>query len=315
MKYVLITPAHNEERFIAETVTSVIRQTVKPVKYVIVDDGSSDRTSDLVRDVIAGQPWITLVRLPPRAVRDFAGKVQAFNAGMAHLQDVAFDVVGNLDADVSLEPDHCEYLLTQFTADQKLGVAGTIYTQPGGFDSMLDSFEGEECVAGPLQLFRRECFEQIGGYVPNSLGGIDWIAVTTARMKGWRTCAFTGRRFHHHRLMGTATSSALGAMFAYGRKDYVLGGSPLWQIGRVCYRMTKQPFIVGGLALGAGYTWAAATRTQLAVSHELLQFHRHEQRKKLRNILRTLLTRGRLDKFRGGKSGSETTSTPRAHVS
>ena len=314
MRYVLITPAHNEERFIETTVASVIRQTVKPVRYVIVDDGSSDGTADLVRDAIAGHSWITLVRLPPRAGRDFAGKVKAFNAGLAHLHGVAFDIIGNLDADVSLEPDHCEYLLTQFMSDPRLGVAGTIYTQPG-FDSMLDSFEGEECVAGPLQLFRRECFEQIGGYVPNRLGGIDWIAATTARMKGWRTCAFTGRCFHHHRLMGTATSSTVGARFAYGRKDYVLGGSPLWQIGRVCYRMTKQPFIVGGLALGAGYLWAAATRARRAVSHDLLQFHRHEQRTRLRKIVRTLLTSGRLEKFRTGRSAPDTTSTPRANAS
>jgi glycosyltransferase involved in cell wall biosynthesis len=303
MRYVLVTPAHNEEGFIEKTVASVIGQTLKPVRYVIVDDGSSDRTADLVRDVIAGHPWITLVRLPCRAERDFAGKVTAFNAGMAHLQEVEFDIIGNLDADVSLQPDHCEYLLAQFASDPRLGVAGTIYTQPG-FDSTRDSFEGEECVAGPLQLFRRECFEEIGGYVSNRLGGVDWIAVTTARMKGWRTRAFTGRRFHHHRLMGTASTSAVGAMFAYGRKDYVLGGSPLWQIGRVCYRMTKRPFIVGGLALCAGYTWAAATRARRAVSQELLQFHRHEQRKKLRTILRTLFTSGRLEKFRAVRAAA-----------
>ena len=301
MRYVLITPAHNEETFVQKTVASVIAQTVKPVRYVIVDDGSTDRTADVVREAIAGHRWITMVRLPPRVERDFAGKVKAFNAGLADLQGESFDIIGNVDADVSLPPDMCEYLLAQFASDPGLGVAGAVYTQPG-FDSTLDSFEGEECVAGPLQLFRRKCFEEIGGYVPNRLGGVDWLAVTTARMKGWRTRAFTARRFHHHRLMGTATTSTVGAMYDYGRKDYVLGGSPIWQIGRVFYRMTKPPLIVGGLALCAGYFWAAATRAPRAVNHELLQFHRGEQKKKLKNILTTLVKSGRLEKFRAGTS-------------
>jgi hypothetical protein len=217
------------------------------------------------------------------------------------VKGLPFDVIGNLDADVSLEPDHCEYLLSQFGLDPRLGVAGTVYTQPG-FDSMLDSFEGEECVAGPLQFFRRECFEEIGGYVPNRFGGIDWIAVTTARMRGWKTVAFTERRFHHHRSMGTANRSPVGAMFDYGRKDYFLGGSPLWQCCRVGYRMTKQPFILGGLALLAGYSWAAITRVQRPVSDELMTFHRQEQRRKLYAIMTSVLMLRRIDKFRLGKA-------------
>jgi glycosyltransferase involved in cell wall biosynthesis len=303
MKYVLITPAHNEERFIEATLISVMGQSKLPERYVVVDDGSTDRTAEIVSRYSESRPWMTLVRLPTRSERHFAGKVRAFNAGMDHVKGLAFEVIGNLDADVSLEPDHCEYLLRQFANDPKLGVGGTIYTQPG-FDSTVDSFEGEECVAGPLQLFRRQCFEDIGGYNPNPLGGVDWIAVTSARMRGWRTRAFTERRFHHHRSMGTANRSAVGAMFDYGRKDYFLGGSALWQLGRVGYRMAKRPFIFGGIALLCGYLWAALSGMPLAVDDRLAKFHRQEQRRKLYAIVAALVTFQRVDKFRLGRPES-----------
>src|SRR5258705_128105 len=110
--------------------------------------------------------------------------------------------------------------------------------------------------AGALcQLFRYACFREIGGYVPNRAGGIDWIAVTTARMKGWKTRSFQEKRFHHYRSLGTAERGQLAALFSYGEKDYYLGGSPVWQLFRVCYRRAKRPFIIGGLALLPGYCW------------------------------------------------------------
>ena len=133
----------------------------------------------------------------------------------------------------------------------------------------------------------------------NPAGGIDWIAVTTARMKGWRTQNFPERRFHHHQIMGTKRRSRLGAWFDYGQKDYCLGGSPLWELFRITYRLTKPPVLFGGIALALGYCSAAARRTRRPVSHELMRFHRREQMAKLRTILGSLL-RFRLEKYYGG---------------
>ena len=116
------------------------------------------------------------------------------------------------------------FLLQKFEADPELGVAGTPFTQEGDYDSTRDSFEGDNYVAGPCQLFRRRCFADIGGYVPNPAGGVDWIAVMTARMKGWKVRSFPERRFHHHRSMGTAERGEVAALFSYGEKDYYLGG-------------------------------------------------------------------------------------------
>ena len=196
MKYVLITPAHNEEAFIERTLTSMVAQTQLPERWVIVDDGSTDRTAQIVEGYASRYQWIELFRVPERIDRSFAGKVHAFNAGLERIRSLEFDVIGNLDADLSFDPEYLGFLIGKFAEDPRLGVAGTPFTEDDGYDTARDSFEGENHVAGGCQLFRRQCFEEVGGYIPNRGGGIDWIAVTTARMKEWKTRSFPEKRFH-----------------------------------------------------------------------------------------------------------------------
>lgn len=297
MKYVLITAARNEAAFIEKTLSSMVAQTVLPQRWFIVDDGSTDQTAEIVEGYVRRFLWIELIRRPTRAGRSFAGKVHSFEVGYAQARSIDCDAVGNLDADISFDPDHFEFLLRQLESDRKFGVVGTPFTETG-YDSAQDSYEGERHVAGQCQLFRRQCFEEIGGYVPNPAGGVDWIAVTTARMKGWKTRSFPEKRYHHYRPMGTAEKGSVAALFSYGEKDYYLGGSPIWQLFRVCYRITKRPFCVGGLALLAGYCWAALRRVKRPVSKELVRFHRREQMQKLRVVMRGLVLHRRLDNFR-----------------
>ena len=296
MKYVLITPAQNEAALIEKTLNSMIAQTTPPERWVIVDDGSTDNTAEIIHRYKAQRPWIELVRRPQHAERSFAGKVHSFNAGLERVRLLDFELIGNLDADLSFDPDYLEFLIRKFSDDPQLGVAGTPFTEDGGYDSARDSFEGENHVAGGCQLFRRKCFEEIGGYIPNPAGGIDWIAVTTARMKGWKTRSFPEKRFHHYRSLGTAGRSSWAASFSYGEKDYYLGGSPLWQLFRVIYRFTKRP--LDGAALLGGYCWAATRRIRRPVSRELMRFHRREQMKKLTAIFRSLLKFKKIDNFR-----------------
>ena len=297
MKFVLITPARNEEAFIETTLASMLKQTVLPERWVIVDDGSTDNTAAIVASFADGISWIELLRREQRADRNFAGKVYAFKAGLERVQSIDFEIIGNLDADVSFDADYLDFLIRKFAEDSLLGVAGTPFTENSGYDSTRDSFEGENHVAGGCQLFRRRCFEEIGGYVPNRVGGIDWVAVTTARMRGWKTRSFPEKRFHHYRSLGTAERSVLGSLFSYGEKDYYLGGSPLWELFRVCYRSVKRPFVIGGVTLLAGYCWAALRRMKRPVSRELMQFHRREQMEKLRGILRALLRGEKIENF------------------
>src|ERR1035441_7778521 len=105
LTYVLITPARNEADFVELTLKSVVSQTVRPLKWVIVSDGSTDGMDEIVSRYAAEQPWIELVRMPERRERHFAGKVNAFNAGYARVKDLSYAIIGNLDADVSFDPD------------------------------------------------------------------------------------------------------------------------------------------------------------------------------------------------------------------
>jgi len=297
MKYILITPARNEEALIRKSLDSVTTQTLPPLRWVIVDDGSTDRTAEIVRDYIHRFPWIELVQRPEHLDRGFAAKVHAFNAGFERVKQLNYDVVGNLDADISFPPDYLEFLMGRFSEDSKLGVAGTPFTEDSGYDTARDSFEGENYVAGGCQLFRAQCFQEIGGYVPIRGGGIDWIAVMTARMKGWKVRSFAEKRFHHYRSLGTAEKGALGAAFDYGKRAYSLGGSPVWHVFRCLYRMKTRPYILSGTALASGYFWAALTRKKRHVSAEIIQFHRREQMRKLKSIFGTLLRFKKVDRF------------------
>jgi biofilm PGA synthesis N-glycosyltransferase PgaC len=216
MRYVLISAVRNEVALIEHTLRSVVAQTVLPERWLIVDDGSTDGTARLVCGFAERHPWIELVSRPPRRERSFAGKAQAVNAAFERLQNLPFDIVGNLDGDVSFEPAYMAFVIEQFQANPVLGVAGTPFTEPGGYDSARDSFEGEQYVAGPFQLFRADCFRDVGGYVANAAGGVDWIAVMTARMRGWTVRSFPQKRFHHHRSMGTAQRGAVSALFSNG---------------------------------------------------------------------------------------------------
>lgn len=292
LEYVLITPARNEADFIEKTIRSVIAQTVLPQRWVIVSDGSTDGTDEIVEKYQEGRQWLELVRLAERQERNFAAKVRAFKAGYARIKDLSFDVIGNLDADISFGVDFFAYLLEKFEAMPDLGVAGTHYIE-GNFHSYSDSYINAHHVNGQCQLFRRACFEDIGGYVPINGGGIDWVAVTTARMKGWTTYSFADRTFYHHRKMGTAGSSELMARFHYGKKDYFLGGHPLWELFRGIFQMTKKPYFVGGVFLLAGYFQCWITRFERPVSTELMRFHREEQLERLKQLVLGRLRIGR----------------------
>lgn len=275
-KYVVITPARNEAHFIRLTLQSIVAQTVLPAKWVIVSDGSTDGTDDIIKNYAAEYPWIELLRMTERNERNFAGKVLAFNAGYARVKDLPYEVIVSLDGDVSFAQGYFEFLLGKLADDPALGLIGTPF-----LDAQKETYDYRfvniEHVSGACQVFRRECFEDIGGYVPVEGGGIDHIAVITARMRGWKTRTFPERTCTHHREMGTAQRGSAMARFKFGMQDYALGGHPLWELFRTLYQMTKRPFVLGGLMIGCGYLWAMARRAPRPVSKKLIAFRRREQ--------------------------------------
>jgi glycosyltransferase involved in cell wall biosynthesis len=283
LTYVLITPAYNEEEYIEKTITSMISQSNLPKIWIIVSDGSTDNTNNIVKKYTQHYDWIKLLEKSKKDDRNFANKVNAFLTGYNYLNSINYDIIGNLDADISFDSNYFEYLLSQFEKNPKLGVAGTHYIE-GNFHSFHDSYINIDHVNGQCQLFRKACFDDIGGYTPIKEGGIDWVAVTTARMKGWKTHSFSKHVFYHHRKMGTAECNALVSQYNYGKKDYFLGGHPLWEIFRAIFQMTKKPYFIGGLFLFIGYLWLMIKREKRPISKELMNFFRNEQMQRLRSL-------------------------------
>jgi hypothetical protein len=187
-----------------------------------------------------------------------------------------------MDADISFDENYFSFLLGKIAEDPALGLVGTPFKDSSMYDYRFVSIEH---VSGACQLFRRECFESIGGYVPVKSGGIDHIAVITARMKGWKTRTFTEKICLHHRKMGSAERGALAAKFKVGALDYALGGHPVWELFRTAYQMTRKPYVIGGLTLFAGYVFALVRREERPVSPELVTFRRREQMQRLRKFL------------------------------
>ncbi len=288
LRYVLVTPAWNEERHLDELVRSMTHQTVLPLRWVIVSDGSTDKTDEIVRSYADRYPWIALLRRERTSGRDFAGKAQAVNAGYESLKSLYFDLFGNLDADITLPPDYYEFLIARFLERPELGVAGTPFVEDAAnptAHSYAHAFADLSHVSGACQFFRRRCFEEIGGYTPVKEGGIDWVAVTMARMRGWTTRTFVEKACFHHRAMGTADRSRLRARFRHGREEYLVGGHPMWQLLRGVFQMKNSPFVLGGLCLMAGYASAWLSGEPSPIPPELREFHRREQVTRLRRIV------------------------------
>lgn len=284
LSYTLITAARNEESLIENTIRSVVSQTVRPIKWVIVSDGSTDRTDDIITGYATRYSWIELLRMPERCDRQFAAKVQCIHKAYDRVKELQFDAIGNLDADITFAPDYIPFLLAKLADDPQLGVVGTRFLENSR--KVYDyRFMNEQHVSGGFQVFRRACFDDIGGYLPLRNGGEDWAAVTSARMKRWRTRSYTEKLFVHHRPMGSYNQKRLIAQFAQGERDYLTGGHPLWQIFRSAFQMSRQPYLLGGACLFVGFAWAFLRRVERPVPKDLMLFHRAEQMARLRRIL------------------------------
>ncbi len=248
-----------------------------------MDDASTDRTPEIVGSYAATNPWIDLIRMPERRERSFAGKANAVNAGRERLAGLDYEVIGNLDADVSFEPDYFEFLMKRFGENAKLGVAGTAFLE--GDLSYNYDFVGTEHVSGMCQMFRRECFDEIGGYPAIKSGGIDLVAVLSARAKGWQTKTFIEKSFHHHRTQGGALHSGLRERLHIGRKDYLLGNHPLWEVFRCCYQMMRKPYVIGGGFVLAAYVWNWIRGIKRTIPEELMTLRRRDQMARLKGLL------------------------------
>lgn len=284
-KYVLVTPARNEEEYIEKTIQSVISQTVLPLRWIIVSDGSTDSTDAIVERYSNDHPFIVLLKRKGDALRNFSSQVFAFNTGYEKLHGLNYAYIGNLDADVSFQPDYYEIVLKRFLANPRLGVAGGyIYEEHKG---QFRSRPGNRTysVAHAVQLFRRSCFEDVGGYVPLKYGGSDWYAQVMAISKEWEAQAFTDLPVYHHKPTLTAEGKLKGG-FRQGRMDHSLGSGPFFEVLKCLSRIGMKPYGVYSVYRFAGFLRGYFDREERPVSKYFMKCLRKKQSEKIANAFR-----------------------------
>lgn len=281
--YVVVTPLRNEEAYLPLTIASMCAQTVKPLQWVLVDDGSTDNTAALADEAASLNPWITAVRRRDRGFRQAGGGViEAFYEGCRHLRDAGWDVIVKLDGDLSFGPDYFERCLMRLQANPRLGiVGGTCCVVREGV--LRPEFEREPAfhVRGPTKIYRRACFEAIGGLI--RAPGWDTVDQMKANMLGWDTRTFPDIEIVHHR----PTGAAYGAWSNWtknGIANFVTGYDPLFMACKCVRRLLSRPTRAGlieaaGLACGylQGY-WKPVPRVE---DRALIAYVRAQQRRAL----------------------------------
>jgi biofilm PGA synthesis N-glycosyltransferase PgaC len=277
--YVIVTPAYNEAQCLARTIESVVRQTVPPARWLIVDDGSTDNTAATVDSYARSFPFIRYLRRE-RGSQDayFASNVYAIMDGVRHLGELPYEFLAVLDADIILPPDYYEQILAQFRADADLGVASGVY------ENLIDGqlhrvMNDRRSTPKAIQVFRRTCFEQIGGYVPLVHGGEDTCACVMARMHGWRTWSFPQLKAIHQRPAGVRHARGLlRARFRQGLCDYGMSTHPLFMLIKSLRRcVLEPPLLIGGLLRLVGYVYGYLRREPSQVPSEVAAYVRQEQ--------------------------------------
>ena len=285
-RYVLVTAAYNEERYVETLIRSVISQTERPLRWVIVSDGSTDGTDEIVRYYAAQYEFIELFRIDKDHPRNFAAQVHAINAGLACLVGIGYDFIGNIDADVSFEPTYFSDLLNVFASDQKLGLAGgSIFEEKDG-EFKPRPLNRESSVAHAAQLFRCECFAALGGcYLALPYGGPDTYADVRSRMNGWCVRSISELKVFHYRPTGGASGWAHGA-FRQGRMDHSLGIHPVFEIGRLVLRVREYPVVLYAGARLAGFLSSYCRAEKRIVSPEFVRYIRREEIERFTRLFR-----------------------------
>jgi poly-beta-1,6-N-acetyl-D-glucosamine synthase len=281
-KFVLLTAAKNEEKYIGSAIESVLRQSIHPLLWCIMDDGSTDRTAQIVQSYSEKYPFIQLNISRKGGVRSFGAQYRAINAAFELVSHLDFDYVAMHDADIVPEQnDYYETIIRQLDENPELGVAGGyIYERTKDGVWATRKANSPEAVAGGIQMLRRACFEQIGGYTPLQCGGEDWLAQLEAKQAGWQVKAFPELPVHHYR----PTSSADGrwrGLFRLGMMDASFGSHPLFEVFKCARRVLENPIILSSFIRYAGYIWWNLTKKSPLIPPETVAYLRNEQLAKL----------------------------------
>jgi poly-beta-1,6-N-acetyl-D-glucosamine synthase len=276
-RYVIITPVRDEAKFLGETIRSVASQTITPLQWIIVDDGSTDATAEIMETAAAKHVWISTLHCADRGSRvNASGVMQAFHQGFQVLNRRDWDFLVKLDGDVRLEPTYFENCIAEFHKDSSLGVGGgVIYNAIGG------AYVLEPCpdfhVRGATKIYRRECWDAIGGLLAGP--GWDTVDEVKANMLHWKSRSFPDLRVIHFRPTGQAEGGWRNSV-KDGRSDYVTGYHPLFMFLKCVKRIVERPIVVGSVGLMYGFV-SSYLRGIPRVERDLIQYVQRQQLRRL----------------------------------
>jgi glycosyltransferase involved in cell wall biosynthesis len=261
-RYVLITPCRDEDDYGQRTLDSVMRQTVLPALWVIVDDGSTDDTPALLAAAAEKAPWIQVIRRENRGKRAVGpGVVDTFYAGLEAVNLDDFDYLCKFDLDLEIPERYFEILIERMEAEPRLGTcSGKPYYPDPETGELISEKCGDEMSVGMTKFYRTECFRDVGGFVREVMW--DGIDCHLCRMKGWIACSWDDPeiRFKHLRLMGSSQKSIWTGRMRHGYGQYFMGTGIVYMTVSALYRMTRPPVVLGGLAMWWGYVRSAIAR-------------------------------------------------------
>jgi glycosyltransferase involved in cell wall biosynthesis len=287
--YALIMPARNEEKVIRHALDSIVNQTSRPKALIVALNDCTDGTAAVVAPYVAAYSWISMMRHDFEGKRNYGKKARIFAEAFSGLANLELGFIGNQDADVSVPPEYYREILDRFGRDSRLGIAGgTFYELRGKMEiPHFDTYAGSVC--GMAQLFRLDCYRDIGGYRPASTGGVDMAADAVARYRGWRTRTFPEIRYRHHRPLGTAESNLFRAKYKEAVRDFHMGYGFLFHLLKCVRRIPERPFLVGSLIRLAAFCASYFGNSPMVLDKGERDFLRAEQRLRILSLIHSLL--------------------------
>ena len=280
-RYVLISPCRNEAAFMRQTLDSVIAQSLRPAKWVIVDDGSTDETASILAEYAAHHDWISIVTRADRGHRAVGpGVIGAFYSGYETIDRNEYDFVCKLDLDLQLPQRYFELLIQRMNADTRIATcSGKSYIYENG--SLVYERHGDDTSLGMTKFYRMDRFEAIGGFVREVMW--DGIDCHQCRMHGWIACSWDDPelRFVHLRPMGSSQQSILTGRMRHGFGQYFMGTGFLYLAASALSRMNQKPYVLGSVAMMWGWIKSAALQKP---KYDDLDFRRFLRRYQMRSL-------------------------------
>ena len=276
ISYVVVTPARDEAKYLSLTIDSLAAQSIKPARWVIVNDGSKDETGRIAGEAAKSHGWITAVNRIDRGFRKAGGGVvDAFYEGYQQVEHQLWDYIVKLDGDLSFAPDYFEKCFRHFDDNQRLGIAGgTICSSIGGIVEVESKRDPKFHVRGATKIYRRKCWEEIGGLL--RAPGWDTMDEVKANMLGWQTSTLSGLNVIHHRGTGAAYGT-WNDRVKNGMACYITGYHPLFMLLKCIRRMAEKPYIVGGCGLLFGFLKGYVKRVQQIEDKALVKYFQRQQ--------------------------------------